>query len=133
MHAAHRGQSDAPAKILLLLVKDSSIMPNISLSIPVYNWDGLLPQTLRSLFGQALMTDEIIVVDVGSSNATAEAAVAEFSALSRQSSAKKCNGYRQNGSLRCGRLRRNRCSLCTLHGTSHLEYVPFAAMHSACQ
>lgn len=105
----------------------------ISVVVPAYNRAELVGQTLRSLLNQTLPADEIIVVDDGSTDSTAEAAEAEFSALSRQSSAKRCNGYRQNGSLRCGRLRRNRCSLCTLHGTSHFEYVPCAAMHSACQ
>jgi len=61
-----------------LLVRNGSAMANISVVIPVYNRAAILHQTLRSLFGQTLLADEIIVVDDGSSDGTAEAAESEF-------------------------------------------------------
>jgi glycosyltransferase involved in cell wall biosynthesis len=60
----------------------------ISIIIPAYNRAALIGQTLRSLLNQTLPADEIIVVDDGSTDSTAEAAEAEFSAFSRQFSAK---------------------------------------------
>ncbi len=46
----------------------------ISVIIPAYNRAELLPATLRSLLGQTLPADEIIVVDDGSTDRTAEVA-----------------------------------------------------------
>ena len=43
----------------------------ISVIIPVYNRQTLLPQTLRSLLAQTLQADEIIVVDDGSMDSSA--------------------------------------------------------------
>jgi glycosyltransferase involved in cell wall biosynthesis len=65
-------------------------MPRLGVSviIPAYNRAALIGQTLRSLFDQTLPADEIIVVDDGSTDSTAEAAEAEFSAFSRQFSGK---------------------------------------------
>jgi glycosyltransferase involved in cell wall biosynthesis len=59
-------------------------MPSISVVVPAYERAGLIGQTLRSLLNQTLPADEIIVVDDGSTDSTAEAAEAEFSAFSRQ-------------------------------------------------
>lgn len=51
---------------------------SISVVIPAYNRAGLIGQTLQSLLNQTLLADEIIVVDDGSSDGTAEAAQAAF-------------------------------------------------------
>jgi GT2 family glycosyltransferase len=56
----------------------------ISVVIPAYNRAGLIGDTLQSLFNQTLPATEIIVVDDGSTDSTAEAAEAEFSVFSRQ-------------------------------------------------
>ena len=59
----------------------------ISVIVPAYNRASLIGQTLSSLLNQTLPADEIIVVDDGSTDSTAEAAEAEFTAFSRQFSA----------------------------------------------
>ncbi len=60
----------------------------LSVVVPAYNRAGLIGHTLSSLLNQTLPADEIIVVDDGSTDSTVEAAEAEFSAFSRQCSAK---------------------------------------------
>lgn len=62
---------------------------SISVIVPAYNRADLIGLTLRSLLNQSLQADEIIVVDDGSTDSTAEAAEAEFSAFSRQFSGKE--------------------------------------------
>jgi glycosyltransferase involved in cell wall biosynthesis len=49
----------------------------VSIVIPTYNREHLIPVALRSAIGQCLTTDEVIVVDDGSTDATQEA-VAQF-------------------------------------------------------
>ena len=63
-------------------------MPSISLIIPSYNRAGLIVETLKSLFNQTAPAKEIIVVDDGSTDGTAEAVEREFSVFSDQFSAK---------------------------------------------
>lgn len=58
--------------------------PSISVIVPAYNRAHLIGHTLQSLLNQTLPADEIIVVDDGSTDSTAEAAESEFSAFSRQ-------------------------------------------------
>jgi glycosyltransferase involved in cell wall biosynthesis len=52
--------------------------PSISVIIPAYNRAELIGETLRSLLNQTVPASEIIVVDDGSSDGTAEAAEAAF-------------------------------------------------------
>ena len=47
-------------------------MSGISIIIPAYNRAGLIGETLRSLLNQTAQAKEIIVVDDGSSDGTAE-------------------------------------------------------------
>jgi len=50
----------------------------ISVIIPAYNRAGLIGDTLRGLFNQTVPAREIIVVDDGSQNGTAEKALEAF-------------------------------------------------------
>jgi glycosyltransferase involved in cell wall biosynthesis len=54
-------------------------MPDISVIIPAYNRAGLIGETLRSLLNQTVPAKEIIVVDDGSTDGTAEVVEKEFS------------------------------------------------------
>jgi glycosyltransferase involved in cell wall biosynthesis len=53
-------------------------MPDISVIIPAYNRSGLIGETLRSLLNQTLPAKEIIVVDDGSTDGTAEKTLEAF-------------------------------------------------------
>jgi glycosyltransferase involved in cell wall biosynthesis len=59
-------------------------MPDISVIIPAYNRAGLIGETLRSLLNQTLPAKEIILVDDGSTDGTAEAVEREFSVFREQ-------------------------------------------------
>jgi len=56
----------------------------ISVVIPAYNRAGLIGMTLRSLLNQTVPAKEIVVVDDGSTDSTAEVVESEFAAFSRQ-------------------------------------------------
>ena len=51
---------------------------NISVFIPAYNRVGLIGETLQSLLNQTLPAKEIIVVDDGSTDGTAEKTLEAF-------------------------------------------------------
>jgi GT2 family glycosyltransferase len=59
-------------------------MPSISVIIPAYNRVSLIGETLQSLLNQTVQAKEIIVVDDGSTDGTAEAVEREFSVFSEQ-------------------------------------------------
>ena len=59
-------------------------MSDISVIIPAYNRAELIGETLRSLLNQTIPAKEIIVVDDGSTDGTAEAAKREFSVFRDQ-------------------------------------------------
>jgi len=60
------------------------MLADISVIIPAYNRAGLIGETLQSLLNQTLPAKEIIVVDDGSTDGTAEAVEREFSFFSKQ-------------------------------------------------
>ena len=53
-------------------------MPDISVIIPAYNRAELIGQTLLSLLNQTISAKEIIVVDAGSTDGTAEQTLKAF-------------------------------------------------------
>ena len=57
---------------------------SISVVIPAYNRAELIGETLRSLLNQTVPAAEIVVVDDGSTDSTAEVVESEFAAFSRQ-------------------------------------------------
>ena len=55
--------------------------PSITVLIPTHNRAGLLQRALKSVLGQTLAPDEIIVIDDGSTDGTADSMVASFPAV----------------------------------------------------
>lgn len=64
------------------------MIADTSVIIPAYNRAELIVETLRSILNQSVSAKEIIVVDDGSTDETAEAAEREFSVFSEQFSVK---------------------------------------------
>ena len=60
------------------------MLADISVIIPAYNRAGLIGETLRSLVNQTVQAKEIILVDDGSTDGTAEAVEREFSVFREQ-------------------------------------------------
>jgi glycosyltransferase involved in cell wall biosynthesis len=54
------------------------MLADISVIIPAYNRAGLIGETLQSLLNQTVLAKEIIVVDDGSTDGTAEKALEAF-------------------------------------------------------
>lgn len=84
-------------------------MPIVSVIVPVFNREGLLPETLDSVSAQTLQDWECIVVDDGSTDASLQVALgyaardARFQAFRRTSKTKGANVCRNEGLQRaCG-------------------------------
>ena len=94
---------------------------NISVIIPAYNRAGLIGETLRSLLNQTVQAREIIVVDDGSTDGTAEAVEREFSVFREQFSGNSKSNIpnptfkilrQQNAGPRAARNRAKRVARC---------------------
>jgi glycosyltransferase involved in cell wall biosynthesis len=59
-------------------------LADISVIIPAYNRAGLIGETLRSLSNQTVPAKEIIIVDDGSTDGSADVVEREFSVLRNQ-------------------------------------------------
>ena len=94
---------------------------DISVIIPAYNRAGLIGETLRSLLNQTIPAKEIIVVDDGSTDGTAESAEREFSVFREQFSGNSKSNIpnptfkilrQQNAGPRAARNRAKRVARC---------------------
>jgi glycosyltransferase involved in cell wall biosynthesis len=90
-------------------------MPDISVIIPAYNRADLIGETLRSLLNQTLPAQEIIVVDDGSSDGTADKTLEAF----------------ENWKLEIGNLKNDDGEQVSAKSTSNIQHPTFKILRQA--